>query len=211
MASPRRVFDLGPADLETIMSNRTHVRLGAGLVATMGLIVSGTAIFALAAFAQPKAEPAKTEPANSESTTPAPTKAADTSKGNSDMGEAPDGTKIPIISRSSIAIQIEDLKIGDGKEATAASTITINYHGSLASNGNVFDSTRGKEPATFPLARLIPGWQAGIPGMKVGGIRVLHIPYQLAYGDRTIPNPDGTPLIPAKSDLVFAIELKDVK
>lgn len=211
MADPRRVFDLGPADLETDMSNRTHVRLGAGLAATMGLIVSGTAIFALAAFAQPKAEPSKTEPAKTESSAPAPTKAADTSKENSDMGEAPDGTKMKIISRSSIAIQIEDLKIGDGKEATPASTITINYHGSLASNGNVFDSTRGKEPATFPLARLIPGWQAGIPGMKVGGIRVLHIPYQLAYGDRTIPNPDGTPLIPAKSDLVFAIELKDVK
>jgi hypothetical protein len=65
---------------------------------------------------------------------------------------------------------------------------------------------RGREPATFPLNRLIPGWQAGIPGMKVGGIRVLHIPYQFAYGER-----GAGADIPPKCDLVFAIELKDVK
>lgn len=198
----------------TRSSHRSAHRTGAGLLATLGLVIAtGTALFAIAAFAQPAhTEPKKEEPKTVPMTpiNPAPANGAD-SKETPAMGEAPDGTKMPIVSRSTLAIQIEDLKIGDGKEATGGATITINYHGTLASDGKMFDSTRGKQPATFPLGRLIPGWQAGIPGMKVGGIRVLRIPYQLAYGERSIPGPDGSPLIPAKSDLVFAIELLDVK
>lgn len=76
---------------------------------------------------------------------------------------------------SEIKIVVEDLVLGDGAEATAESVITINYHGTLAKDGKVFDSTKGKEPATFPLQRLIPGWQAGIPGMKIGGLRRLTV------------------------------------
>lgn len=97
---------------------------------------------------------------------------------------------------------IEDLRLGDGPEAKPGATVTINYHGTLKENGQMFDTTRAKQPATFPLNRLIKGWQEGVPGMKTGGIRRLTVPYQLAYGESGRP-----PVIPPKSDLVFIIEL----
>ncbi len=159
--------------------NRSLFRIAA-VPAMLGLIAAATL-----ALAQPGAkEPAKDKV----------------------MHEGPDGTKYEVVKTSEIRLLIEDLKIGDGAEAKGSSTITIHYHGSLASNGKVFDSTRGKEPATFPLNRLIQGWQAGIPGMKVGGVRRLTIPWQFAYGERGAP-----PDIPAKADLVFSIELVAVK
>lgn len=201
-----------PIILENRMFTHRSQRFGATLAATSAVIVATAGLVALAAFAQPAAEPKKEEPKSIPATPiEAKPEATEAPKGGRPMAQGPDGKEYPVISNSSICIEIEDLKIGDGKEVTAGATITIHYHGTLASNGKQFDSTRGKEPATFPLGRLISGWQAGIPGMKVGGIRVLRIPYQLAYGEREIPGPDGTPLIPAKSDLVFSIEVKDVK
>ncbi|MBY0111519.1 MAG: FKBP-type peptidyl-prolyl cis-trans isomerase [Phycisphaerales bacterium] len=97
---------------------------------------------------------------------------------------------------------VEDLKLGEGSECKPGATVTINYHGTLKDGGTMFDSTRGKQPATFPLNRLIKGWQQGVPGMKPGGIRRLTIPYPQAYGENGRP-----PVIPAKADLVFIIEL----
>jgi FKBP-type peptidyl-prolyl cis-trans isomerase len=96
----------------------------------------------------------------------------------------------------------EDLKLGEGSECKPGATVTINYHGTLKDGGSMFDTTRGKQPATFPLNRLIKGWQQGVPGMKPGGIRRLTIPYAQAYGESGRP-----PVIPAKADLVFIIEL----
>jgi FKBP-type peptidyl-prolyl cis-trans isomerase len=196
------------------MLTLVNFRRGAGLVAMMGLVVAGIAICALAAFAQPaKVEPKKDEP-NVVPMTPInemPAEGDAARKAEPAMGEAPDGTMMPIIARGALTVQFEDLKVGDGKEATAASTITFHYHGTLASNGKMFDSTRGKEPATYPLGRLIPGLHTAVPGMKVGGIRVVRIPAAVGYRDRVMPAPDGSPLIPPGSDLVFSIELKDVK
>lgn len=100
---------------------------------------------------------------------------------------------------------IEELKIGDGVEAKSGAVVTINYHGTLKDGGTLVDSTRGKQPATYPLNRLIKGWQQGVPGMKPGGIRRLTIPYALAYGEAGRP-----PVIPPKSDLVFIIELVQI-
>lgn len=100
---------------------------------------------------------------------------------------------------------IEELKIGEGVEAKSGAVVTINYHGTLKEGGTLVDSTRGKQPATYPLNRLIKGWQQGVPGMKPGGIRRLTIPYALAYGDAGRP-----PVIPPKSDLVFIIELVQI-
>ena len=150
----------------------------------------------------PKSEPGKAEPAR---TAPAAQPAAGAKK-----YEAPDGTPMDVVSTSEIKILVEDLRLGDGEEARFGATVTINYHGTLM-NGQVFDTTRGKAPVTYPLPRLIAGWQAAIPGMKVGGVRRLTIPYPLAYGEREYPGPDGKPLIPAKSDLIFSIELKGVQ
>lgn len=99
----------------------------------------------------------------------------------------------------------KDLVVGDGAEATASSTVTVHYSGRSWSDGSTFDSSwlRG-EPATFPLANLIPGWQVGIPGMKVGGTRLLIIPPDLGYGAQ------GGGSIKPNETLVFVIELKAV-
>jgi FKBP-type peptidyl-prolyl cis-trans isomerase len=113
-----------------------------------------------------------------------------------------------VVKRSEIPVTIivEDLKIGDGKEATPGATVVCHYRGTLR-DGTEFDSSvkRG-QPAEFPLEGVIDGWTMGIPGMKVGGIRKLTIPWPLAYGKRGRP-----PVIPAKADLIFSIELKEVK
>ena len=101
---------------------------------------------------------------------------------------------------------IQDLVVGTGKECPPGATVTVHYRGTLE-NGTEFDSSykRG-QPATFPLANLIKGWQEGIPGMKVGGKRKLTCPYPIAYGEAGRP-----PSIPPKATLIFEIELVDVK
>lgn len=104
-------------------------------------------------------------------------------------------------------LKIEDIKVGEGAEATAESTVTAHYTGAIASTGAIFESSLDSgQPATFALNQVIKGWQEGVPGMKVGGTRRLIIPAALAYGDQS-PSPD----IPANSALVFDIVLKDVK
>ncbi len=75
---------------------------------------------------------------------------------------------------------IADITEGTGDEVQAGDTVTVDYCGVGYGGLTVFDSswTRG-EPATFPLTGLIQGWQDGIPGMKVGGQRLLVIPGEL--------------------------------
>jgi FKBP-type peptidyl-prolyl cis-trans isomerase len=80
-------------------------------------------------------------------------------------------------------------------------TVTIHYVGTFI-DGREFDSSRARgEPATFPLTRLIKGWQEGVPMMRVGERWLFTIPADLAYGSR-YREP-----IPANSALVFDIEL----
>lgn len=98
-----------------------------------------------------------------------------------------------------------DITVGEGAEVVAGDCIVANYHGVLA-DGSVFDSSfeRGG-PARFSLLRVIKGWQQGIPGMREGGVRVLTIPSDLAYG------PAGNaPLIGPDADLVFVVELVEI-
>lgn len=103
-------------------------------------------------------------------------------------------------------LQCQDIKTGNGATATASSTITAIYTGALASNGTIFQSSEDTgQPFTTTLTQVIPGWTAGIPGMKVGGQRRLIIPAQYAYG------PQAQAGIPANSDLVFDITLLAVK
>jgi FKBP-type peptidyl-prolyl cis-trans isomerase len=92
-------------------------------------------------------------------------------------------------------------KEGSNEKPTLEDFVTIHYKGALL-NGEVFDGT-DKEPATFPLAGLIKGWQEGIPHFGKGGKGKLIIPPSLGYGDQ-----DSGP-IPANSVLVFDIELLD--
>ncbi len=105
-------------------------------------------------------------------------------------------------------LQIIDIQAGNGAAAQAGQQVTVNYTGWLASNGQQFDTSIGKQPAAFVLnpQNLIKGWVEGIPGMKVGGKRRLIIPPELAYGASGRP-----PVIPGNATLIFDIELLGVK
>jgi FKBP-type peptidyl-prolyl cis-trans isomerase FkpA len=90
---------------------------------------------------------------------------------------------------------------GSGPHPSPTDTVTIHYVGRFI-DGREFDSSRARgEPATFPLPRLIKGWQEGVPLMRVGETFEFVIPSDIAYGDR---NRDP---IPPGSTLLFEIEL----
>jgi peptidylprolyl isomerase len=103
---------------------------------------------------------------------------------------------------------IKDLIKGTGATVTSASqTVTVAYVGKVYKTGSVFDASwdhPGKTPLTDPLSNLIPGWQKGLIGMRVGGRRELIIPPSLGYGS----TPQAK--IPANSTLVFVIDLHSV-
>ena len=99
----------------------------------------------------------------------------------------------------------EDLKEGDGAEVAAGSTLTVNYIGVSCSTGKIFDSSYSRgQPATFALSAVIKGWQDGLPGMKVGGQRLLGIPAAKAYGSEGRP-----PTIAPDEALWFVVEVLD--
>lgn len=96
-----------------------------------------------------------------------------------------------------------DLVAGSGATVQPTDMLTVHYHGTLAADGTVFDSSYARgEPATFPLTGVIPGWQEGLVGMQVGGTRRLEIPSDLAYGEAGSP-----PNIGPNAALVFVVEL----
>ena len=104
-------------------------------------------------------------------------------------------------------LQIEDVKVGAGDEAKSGQKVTVHYVGTLT-NGSKFDSSRDRGAGfSFQLGagQVIKGWDRGVAGMKVGGVRKLTIPPDLAYGDRGFP-----PVIPPASTLVFEVELLGV-
>lgn len=102
-------------------------------------------------------------------------------------------------------LAIEDTLEGSGEPCPRGAIITIHYRGTLL-DGTQFDSSYPGMPVTFPLNRLITGWQEGIPGMKAGGKRRLTIPWQMAYGEDGAP-----PDIPPRANLIFEIELFSFK
>ncbi|MGI4717779.1 MAG: FKBP-type peptidyl-prolyl cis-trans isomerase [Janthinobacterium lividum] len=112
-------------------------------------------------------------------------------------------------------VEIIDRVVGKGKEATRGSSVYVHYTGWLhkplapKQRGKKFDSSvdRG-EPLNFQLGAgtVIKGWEQGVAGMKVGGKRTLVIPSALAYGKRGAGG-----MIPPDADLIFDVELVDVK
>lgn len=104
-------------------------------------------------------------------------------------------------------LQIIDVSEGTGATVAPGAKITAHYTGALCKNGIIFQSSHDFGNAiTFGLDQVIQGWTKGVPGMKVGGMRRLVIPSEMAYGSaRAASN------IPPNSDLVFDIELVEIK
>jgi peptidylprolyl isomerase len=95
----------------------------------------------------------------------------------------------------------KDIIVGSGAEALPTSTMTVHYTLMTWSNGALIESSwNSGSPATFPLANVIVGWQQGIPGMKVGGRRLLVIPPDLGYGAQ-----GGGPIGPNET-LIFVVD-----
>ena len=113
-------------------------------------------------------------------------------------------------------LMITDLVVGAGNEALPGMTCLVHYTGWLYDagakgfRGRQFDSSHERgQPLSFPLGggHVIKGWDQGIVGMRVGGLRRLVIPSSLAYGDRSV----GNGIIPPGSTLVFEVELLAVE
>jgi peptidylprolyl isomerase len=103
-------------------------------------------------------------------------------------------------------LQITDLTVGEGAEASAGATVTTHYVGVSWSTGGQFDASwDGRGPISFPLSQVIAGWTNGIPGMRVGGRRLLVIPPHLGYGAAGAGG-----VIGPNETLVFVIDLVDV-
>jgi peptidylprolyl isomerase len=141
------------------------------------------------------------------------------------------------IVKTAFSLRYQDIAIGTGADAEPMKMYKVKYTGWRAADGVKFDSwdehpapvmdkdgkpemdEDGKpkvgapEPASFPvgIGRMIPGFDQGFTGMKVGGKRRLFVPWQLAYGTRAMPDHGADhPGIPAKSDLIFDIEIVDI-
>ena len=110
------------------------------------------------------------------------------------------GDKVVVLASG---LRYVDLRPGTGAELGARALITVHYVGSRANGVEIDSSRRRGEPARFRLGagQLIKGWEEGMPGMRVGGIRRLFIPPSLGYGAH------ATGKIPASSDLLFDVEL----
>lgn len=103
-------------------------------------------------------------------------------------------------------VAVEDRTVGEGAGARPGDTVTIHYTGRLT-GGKVFDSSLGREPFTFVLGvgMVIPGFDQGIVGMRVGGKRSLTIPPGLGYGA------EGFGPVPPHATLMFDVELLKIQ
>ncbi len=155
---------------------------------------------------------------------------------STEAGRLPPG--IPVVHgviHTAFALRYQDYKIGAGPLAQPNKLYHVQYTGYLEATGQKFDSSfdhrapmykDGKpvlgpdgqpqlgepQPLVFPqgYGRLIPGFDEGFAGMRVGGKRRIFVPWQLGYGERDLPAREGHPGIPPKSDLIFDVELVDM-
>lgn len=112
---------------------------------------------------------------------------------------------MPVTTES--GLQYEDLTVGEGAEAKAGDNVSVHYTGWLT-DGQKFDSSKDRNQAfqfSLGAGMVIRGWDEGVQGMKIGGVRRLTIPAQLGYGVRGAGG-----VIPPNATLVFEVELLGV-
>ena len=102
------------------------------------------------------------------------------------------------------SVDIQDEKLGNGDEASAGDTVVVSYEGKL-DDGTIFDSASSFE-FQLGVGDVIKGWDIGIVGIKIGGIRKLNVPSSLGYGKR-----GSAPEIPPNANLFFTVQLKSIK
>jgi len=97
-----------------------------------------------------------------------------------------------------------DVIVGTGAEVLPTSTLTVHYTLMAWSTGEIIESSWGVQPAVFPLAGVVEGWQKGLPGAKVGGRRLLILPPEMGYGAA------GSGPIGPNETLIFAVDILGV-
>lgn len=120
-------------------------------------------------------------------------------QGKTPVISAPEGT-------APTTLITKDIFVGTGTPAVATSTMTVHYTLMAWSTGKVVESSwTSGNPATFPLAQVIQGWQQGIPGMQKGGRRLLVVPPSLGYGEA-----GGGPIGPNET-LIFVVDAIEIQ
>jgi FKBP-type peptidyl-prolyl cis-trans isomerase len=157
---------------------------------------------------QPQTETESAQPEPERTKAPKAQKVQPTA-GESDFDRKPKVSKGSGDQPSKLVVQ--DLIVGKGKKASVGDTVGVQYVGVLFKNGKEFDASwQGSRPGAafeFPLGanQVIPGWDLGVVGMRVGGRRKLIIPATLAYGEQGAP-----PDIPPNAALIFDVDLEKV-
>jgi len=116
------------------------------------------------------------------------------------------GVDLEVMQRTASGLYLQDLRVGEGFAAQRTSLVSVRYVGYLP-DGTVFDATGDGEPFQFRLGgnEVIRGWNQGIPGMRLGGIRRLVVRAELGYGSR------GRGRVPPNATMVFDVQLVDVR
>jgi peptidylprolyl isomerase len=113
--------------------------------------------------------------------------------------------KVPTISKPEGAAPTElttkDIIVGTGAEVLPTSTLTVHYTLMAWSTGKIIESSWSGQPATFPLAGVVEGWQKGLPGSKEGGRRLLILPPSMGYGAA------GSGPIGPNETLIFSVDI----
>jgi peptidylprolyl isomerase len=150
----------------------------------------------------------QTSSSSAPTTTTPPAETASSAGGNSVLCASQPPALTGVKDADVKSLKLEDKMIGSGAEAVSGKMVVMNYIGRLT-DGTQFDTSCGKpSPFEFNLGQgqVIAGWDQGIVGMKVGGIRRLIIPANLGYGAAGAGG-----VIPPNAALVFDVELVDVK
>ena len=109
-------------------------------------------------------------------------------------------------------LEYRDLKLGDGVKARAGNTAVIHFVGWLNDSGRqgreIFNSRKQNKKVSFLIGtdKVMQGWNEGVIGMQAGGMRLLRIPPELAYGEKSVDD-----VVPAHAHLIFIIELLELK